>query len=165
MCRDSPHRAVDCYAGEWNRLFSNEQNSEGSNSHIESRRDINADGDELRIFLRESDDSGPSSLVEEILEFCDGECREDLESVAKREEQSRAWLDDRTSHATSIDGVRMYKNPLTAAALYRHLSVLVRDCDHHQRKVESLTELILAVRPNRHARRRQTIDVSSTPRI
>jgi hypothetical protein len=163
MCRDSPHRVVDCYAGEWNRLFSNEQNSEGSNSHIESRRDINADGDELRISLRESEESGPSSLVEEILEFCDGEQIEDLESVAKREGQRRAWLDDRTSHATSIDGVRIYKNPLAAATLYRHLSVLVRDCDHEQRKFYTLTELILAIRATRHARCGQTVDVSPTP--
>ena len=130
MCRDSPHRVVDCHAEEWNRLFSNEEHSEGSNSHLESRRDINADGDELSISLRESEESGPSSLVEEILEFCDGEHIEDLELAAKREGQGRAWLDDRSSRATSIDGVRIYKNPLTAAALYRHLSVLVRDCDH-----------------------------------
>jgi len=135
MCRDSPCHVVDCHAKEWHRLFSNGQNSEGGNSHFESRRDINADGDELSIFLRESEKSGPSSLVEEILEFCDGERIEDLESDAKREGQRRAaWLDDRSSPVTSIEGVRIYKNPLTPAALYRHLSVLVRDCDHQQRK-------------------------------
>lgn len=130
MCRDNPHRVVDCYAEEWNRLFSNEQNSEGSNSHLESRRDINADGDELSISLRESEESGPSSLVEEILEFCDAERIEDFELDVKREGHRRAaWLDDRSSRVTGINGVRMYKNPLTPAALYQHLSLLVRDRD------------------------------------
>lgn len=129
MCRD---RVVDCDAEEWNRLFSNEQNSEGNNSHLDSRRDINADGDELSISLRGSEESGPSSLVEEILEFCDEERIEDLELDAKTEEGQRraAWLDDRSSRVKSIDGVRIYKNPLTAAALYQHLGVLVWDCDH-----------------------------------
>ena len=130
MCRDSSHSVVDCYAEEWSRLFSNEQNSEESNSHLESRRDINPDVDELSISLRESEESGSSCLVEEILEFCDGARIEDLELDAKREGQHRhAWLDDRSSRVTSIDGVRTYKNPLTAAALYRHLAVLVRNYD------------------------------------
>ena len=117
--------------------------------------DMNADGDELRIFLRDSEESGPSSLVEEIVEFCNGYCVEEEETQA-------AWLDDRRFGATGSEGVRIYENRLTPDALHKHLKTPVWSYKKNS-ATHTLTEFTLAIRANRYARCRQTPGVSAIP--
>jgi len=113
-----------CYTKEWNPIFSKEPRFEESDSYLESRLDVHADGDELNIFLRDFEEPGPSNLVEEIQEFCKGMPIPDLESEVGNEGQRRgAWLNDWSSrHLTNSEGVRRYENPLSPAALYSHLN-------------------------------------------
>jgi hypothetical protein len=114
---------------EWHPLFSKEPQFEELDSYLESRRDIDADGDELDIFLRDFEEPSPSSLVEEIQEFCKGMPIHNLESEVGHEGQRRgAWLNDwGCRHLTSSESVRRYENPLTPAALYRHLNKEVQN--------------------------------------
>jgi len=124
-CEKRNHVHYWC-AKKWDPFFSNEQNIEKRNSYLESRQDINADGDELSIFLRDSEESGPSSLVEEIDEFCNSEYVEEEEEKGSEGEQHRtAWLDDRSFGVISSEGARIYENRLTPTELYNHLNTQV----------------------------------------
>jgi hypothetical protein len=113
-----------CYTKEWHPLFSKEPRFEELDSYLQSRRVIDADGDELDIFLRDFEEPSPSSLVEEIQEFCKGTPIPNLESEVGNEGQRRgAWLNDWSCrHLTSSEGARRYENLLTPSALYRHLN-------------------------------------------
>src|SRR5579871_2123801 len=137
-CEERNHILYGC-AKKWDPHFSNDQNVEERNSYLESRQDINADGDELSIFLRNSEESGPSSLVEEIVEFCNSEyVEEDEEDEEDEEEEGKgkddggrrqhraAWLDDRSFGVTSSKGVRIYEDRLTPDELYKYLNAPVR---------------------------------------
>ena len=118
-----------CYTKEWNPLFSKEPRFEECDSYLKSRIDVDADGDELGIFLRDLEDPSPSTLVEEVQEFCKGTTIPNLESEVENKNQRRgAWLNDWSSrHLTSSECVRKYENPLTAAALYGHLDKPVQN--------------------------------------
>jgi len=116
-------------AKKWDPRFENDQNFEKRNSYLESRMDINANGDELSIFLRDSEESGSSSLVEEMVAFCNGYYVEEEET-----RRGAAWLDDRTFGVTRSKGVRIYENRLTPDALCKHLKTPVRSHDYHAKK-------------------------------
>lgn len=90
---------------------------------------INANGDELSIFLRDSEESASSSLVEEMVAFCNGHCAEGEET-----RPGAAWLDDRTFGVTRSEGVRIYENRLTPEALCKHLKTPVRSHDDEAKK-------------------------------
>jgi len=117
------------YTKEWNPLFLKEVRFEESDSYLKNRLDVDADGDELDIFLRDFEEPNPSSLVEEVQEFCKGTSIPHLESEVENEGRRRgAWLNDWSSrHLTSSEGVRRYENSLTSAALYRHLNEPVQN--------------------------------------
>jgi hypothetical protein len=119
----------DCYAKEWDPLFSMDRNFKEDWSYVEWKRGIEADGNDFGIFLRDSEDSVPSCESEEVEEFCQGARLADLQSGAGMAGHRRgAWLDDRSSALpTGSRCVRKYKNPLTATALYQHLKEQVRD--------------------------------------
>jgi len=129
MSGEKRHHVLDFYAKKWKPLFSNNENAEKSNPYLENRKEIGADGDEWSIFLRDSE-SGPSSLVEEVLEFV-----KDFGSDTKWEEERRdAWLDDRSCRITTNKGVRISEKFLRPAALKQHLSVPVCTHGFQQRK-------------------------------
>lgn len=142
-CQERYNALYSC-AKKWNPLFSNDQNFEERNTYLECRQVINADGDELSIFLRDSEESGPSSEAEEILEFCKSECVEEevVEEVGGEEgkkssgwkQYRAAWLDDRSFGVTSSEGVRIYEDRLTPAALYKHLNTPVWSHDYQAKK-------------------------------
>jgi len=113
-----------CYTKKWHPLFLEEPRFEERDSYLKSRLGVDADGDELDIFLRDFEEQSPSSLVEEIRDFCKGTPIPNFESEVGNEDQRRgAWLNDWSCrHLTSSEGVRRYENPLTPAALYRHLN-------------------------------------------
>jgi hypothetical protein len=120
MSSEKRHHVLDCYVKKWNPVLSNNENAENSNSFAENRKEIDADGDEWSIFLRDSE-SGPCSLVEEIREFVDS-----FGSDTKWEEERRdAWLDERSCRITGSKGVRITKKFLRPAALKQYLSVPV----------------------------------------
>lgn len=119
----------DCCAKEWNPLFSKHQDFEESRFYLEARREIVRDGDELKVFLQDFEESGQgtSYLIEELQEFCQGTSLDDLKSgIGVAGQRRAAWLDDRTwcSDATG-KVVREYQNPLTATGLYQILNAPV----------------------------------------
>ena len=118
-----------CYTKEWNPLFSKEPRYEERDSYLKSRIDVDADGDELEIFLRDLEEPSPSTLVEEVQEFYKGTTILNIESEVENKCRRRgAWLNDWSCrHFTSSECVRKYENPLTAAALYRHLDKPVQN--------------------------------------
>lgn len=129
MSGEKRHHVLDCYAKQWDPLFSNNENAENSNPYLEIRKQIGADGNEWSIFLRDAE-SGPSILVEEVLEFVKG-----FGSDTKWEEERRdAWLDDRSCRITSSKGVRISEKFLRPAALKQHLSIPVWTRGFQQRK-------------------------------
>lgn len=114
--------APDCYAKEWSPLFSTYQNYEESRFYVEERRGLGGDADDLNIFLQEFEElrRGPSYLIEEFQEFCQGACLDDLKlGVGPAGERRAAWVDDRKwSPEPSREFVREYENPLTATDLF-----------------------------------------------
>lgn len=120
---------LDYYAKEWSRRFSKDQNFKEDGSWVDSKRKMDAVGDEFGIFLEDAESSVPCPQVEEVQEFCQGIRLEDLVASAGTAGQRRgAWLDDRCSvRLTNSRTVREYGNPLTATSLYQALKVKVRD--------------------------------------
>ncbi|OCK74043.1 hypothetical protein K432DRAFT_311503 [Lepidopterella palustris CBS 459.81] len=94
-------------------------------SHLEWKRGNDADGDDIRLFVQDFEDSVPSCIVEEVTQFCQDARLEDLISGTGTAGQRRvAWLDDRSfSSLMSSGSIREYKNRLTATELYHHLKV------------------------------------------
>ncbi|KAH8588290.1 hypothetical protein B0O99DRAFT_693577 [Bisporella sp. PMI_857] len=119
------HHPSDCYAKAWDPEFSEDRNFKEDKSYVECKMGINADGDDFGIFLRDSEDSVPSSKVGEVEEFVRGACLDDLKSGAGTAGQRRgAWLDDRsTPCSTTTRCVREYERRLTATTLYRLLKL------------------------------------------
>ena len=118
------------YKKEWDPEFLADRNFKEDESYVEYKRGINADGDDFDIFLRDSEDSVPCCKVEEVREFCQDACLDDLKKGARKAGTRRgAWLDDRSCPGLmgSSRCVRKYHNPLTATGLYRLLKEPVRD--------------------------------------
>ena len=82
-------------AKEWDELFSRDRNFKEQRSYVEWKRSVNAEGDELDIFLRETEDSIPLCSVEEVKAFCRGVRLSDLTSGSQTAARRAAWLDDR----------------------------------------------------------------------
>ena len=108
---------------QWDPIFSTERNFREDVSYVQVLRDINADGDDLDIFLRQYESPGPSCEVEEVKGFSQNasltstqnsaaEIQADVGYVAK------AWLDDREKASRSS---RKYQTQLNALELYELL--------------------------------------------
>jgi hypothetical protein len=141
-----------CFANNWDPVFSTHRDlKDDDESFVEARRGIGAGGDDLSIFLQDSEDSGSPCEVEEVREFCQGASLEDLKAGTGRAGQRQAaWLDDRNSpHLTGSGDARQYENPLTATGLYRLLKepVWKESKLPPWRKVKA--DLILAIRQQR----------------
>jgi len=115
----------DWYAKEWDPIFSTNRDFIDYQSYVESRRRPDAEGNNLGIFLQDYEDSVPSCKVEEVEEFCEDTCLDDLKSVDGAVNQLRAaWLDHRSIPRFGRDSeacVREYQNPLSASTLYQLL--------------------------------------------
>ncbi len=117
----SRHFPYDCYAAkEWNPLFSKDRSFNECSFYLETIGKIGAEDDLLSIWLQNFEEMEPCYMTEELREFCEDVHRDDRKSdVGLRR---AAWLDDRKfAHPTIKGGVRIYQNPLSAAALYRLL--------------------------------------------
>jgi hypothetical protein len=114
---------LDYHPKEWDSVFAKDRNFKEDGSHVERRRGIRADGDDLAIFLQDFEDSTPSCEVEEVGEFCRDARLDDLRLGAGTAGLRRAaWLDDRSCpRRASSAQARDYRNPLTAYELYKLL--------------------------------------------
>jgi hypothetical protein len=93
-----------------------------SRSYLEQKREIEAAGDGIELFFRDSDLSIPGCKVEELEDFAAGVSLNDFKYGAQSGAQcKRAWLDERSTTGE----IREHKNPLTAAQLYERLKCQV----------------------------------------
>ncbi|OCK76085.1 hypothetical protein K432DRAFT_307150 [Lepidopterella palustris CBS 459.81] len=113
----------DYYAKEWDPVFLTDRNFKEDESYVEKKRRIDAEGNDISIFLRDSEDSVPSCKVHEVEEFCQDARLDHLKfGVGTAGQRRAAWLDDRRFSLLMSGGcVREYQNPLTATGLYRLL--------------------------------------------
>lgn len=123
--RDYPR---NIFAKKWNQVFSTDRKFKEDESYIDEKRRLGALGDDLHVFLQDSEDWMPSSKVEEIEEFCQGARLDNLNSLGVRTTQRRAaWLDDRSfRHRHGSGCARRCQNALTASSLYKLLKKPVR---------------------------------------
>ncbi|OCK76055.1 hypothetical protein K432DRAFT_307225 [Lepidopterella palustris CBS 459.81] len=128
-CGETSGYSRDFFAKEWDPEFSKDRKFKKDWSYVEyKRRDLNADGDGISIFLQEFEDSVPSCIVEDISEFCKDVRLDDIQIGATRAgtaiQRRAAWLDDRSLCVEKHGCVREYENPLTAIQLYQMLKAL-----------------------------------------
>jgi hypothetical protein len=133
----------DCYAKEWNSVFSEDRNFKED----QTTWDINADGHDFGIFLQASESSVPFSRVEEIQEYCQGVRLENLKSGTCLTGRGAAWLDDRSFDLRKgVGSAREYENPLSASSLYLSLNIPVwNEPSSHFREPSGLMELSAAI--------------------
>ncbi|KAE9369078.1 hypothetical protein N431DRAFT_345415 [Stipitochalara longipes BDJ] len=102
----------------WDRVFSTKREfkEDWSRSYVDRKRDIEADGEGIGIFLQDYEDSGLDDKVEELKAFAGPVTLQHLEQGAGSAGLRReAWLDER-----SITGEkRDHKNPFTATQLHQ----------------------------------------------
>jgi hypothetical protein len=114
------------FAKEWDACFTKDRGPEGNTSYdtpyVDSKRDLQADHNGINLFLRDFDDS-VLCHVDEVERFCENASLGALLTASGPSGSRRgAWLDDRSFCDGPVGGgVREYRNPLTAAALYQCL--------------------------------------------
>lgn len=111
-----------CYIKKWDPIFSERRvSNEEDEAWVESNIGIDADGDDVGIFMRDIGTSVHSCAVEEVRQFCQATARH----------RKAAWLDDRSSNSNPTSGsVRTYKKPLSANQLYQILKSKVCEEEH-----------------------------------
>ena len=125
MSDNRESRSSDLDVKVWDPVYSSNRTFfEEATSYVERKRELNAVGDDINLFLRDSEDAIPSYEIEEVRGYCQDTGLDDLLSSTDTVAQRRtAWVDDRTE--TNNGGVREYDNPLAAIALYQSLKALV----------------------------------------
>lgn len=84
----------------------------------------------IENFMRDLEVSLPSDQIDDVVEFCQGSCLNDLRSGgADAGRYRRAWLDDRNYSPEKASGIpREYaESPLTPSQLYQILQARVRE--------------------------------------
>jgi hypothetical protein len=108
----------------WYPQFSTLRNLRCDRILVDVKKKINADGDDLDIFLTDCVGTASRCAIEVLGGFCRGVCLEDVVGARGRAGQWRSvWLDDR-SCIPDLEGsgdVRRYENPLSATGLYQAL--------------------------------------------
>jgi hypothetical protein len=115
--RKSPHFLVK----KWGSVFAEDRIPKEDEPFVEWKTKINGDGDGLDLFLGDEENSVPSREIEDVKEFCQGECVESVKpGTGVAGESRRAILNDR-SCIDSDDGGCECNSPLTATELYEYL--------------------------------------------
>lgn len=113
-------RLHNILAKEWPHFSIHPKSTKEDQNAIDTKRDVDGVGDDLRIFLQDSEDCILSNAVEEIGEFCQG--AEPDYPNPRAPQRRAAWLDDRSfQHRGNSGCARRYNNPLTANELHEHL--------------------------------------------
>src|SRR5579862_8035504 len=88
----------ECFENSWHPEFSTLRNPNDDQILVKFKKEVDADGDDLGIFIRDSTDTASLCEVEVLEDFCQGGCLEDVESGISTAGHRRAiWVDDRAS--------------------------------------------------------------------
>lgn len=140
------------YDKEWDPIFFTKRNFTDYESYVERRRRLDKEGNNLRIFLQDYEDSVPSCKVDEVEEFCEDARVDDIKLDNSIADQSRlAWFDQRSIPRFGVNGegcvtcFRKCRNPLSARRLYQLLREPVwNDIDISLKQLE-LIKSVLAI--------------------
>ncbi|GAM35746.1 hypothetical protein TCE0_017f04308 [Talaromyces pinophilus] len=108
----------------WNAEFLTDRNFKEGKPYVRLKSNTESEFGGIENFMQDSEESLPSNQVEEVVQFCQGVCPDDLKSsLAAAARHRRAWLDDRAYSPETGSGVpRKYTgNPLTPSQLYQLL--------------------------------------------
>lgn len=119
-----------CLPKRWNAEFLTDRNFKEETPYVRLKSDIQSVFGGIENFMQDLEESLPSDQVDEVVEFCQGVCPDDLRSgVAAAGSYRRAWLDDRAYSPEMGSGIpRNYTgNPLTPSQLYQIMQARVRN--------------------------------------
>lgn len=112
------------YAKKWDPVFSADRKfkEDWSRPYVELKRNIEASGDGIELFYRDSDGSIPACRVEELKKFAAPVSVDDVKAGrGSAGLRHGAWLDERSIAREA----REHKNPLTATQLYQRRKIPV----------------------------------------
>jgi len=136
------HQEV-CFENSWAPEFSKRREIHDEETYIESKKKFNADGDDLDLFFRDSEDTTPRCEVDVWKDFCCGVSLSDVEAGTSAAGHEVVWLDERNcSSERELKGrgdERHHANPLTATGLYRALK---EPRFHHENLPDAARRLI-----------------------
>jgi hypothetical protein len=111
-------------AKKWDSVFAEDRIPKEEPSYVEWKRKINGDGNDVDIFLEDDENSVPSREIEDVKEFCRGECVESVKSgMGVAGAWRRAILNDRSCIGSNDVGCE-HNSPLTvltATELYEYM--------------------------------------------
>jgi hypothetical protein len=114
----------DNYEERWNQTFFKERKFCDDRPWIDTLREVNADGDDLDLFLSPCDGPVPSCESEDIKRYCANVVLPSNQPESTADEPTaKAWLDDRER---STEDSRSYLGLLTATQLYESMIKNVR---------------------------------------
>jgi hypothetical protein len=116
-----------CFDNSWYSGFSTPQDPRDGNTLVDDKKKMNADGEFLDTFFRDSEKNASPCEVEVLADFCRGMSLKDVELCLGTAGYRRAvWLDDRENNPDLGESgdARQYGNPLTASGLYQALKKL-----------------------------------------
>jgi hypothetical protein len=113
----------------WDPIFYSDRNLPDEDcSWVECKRSpiIDADGDDISLVLKDSEDDPPSFEIEEVQEFLQRARLDELVAgTGVLRHQPFIWLDDRCSSPKSNEGFRTYSNPLSLVEFHDSLQAQV----------------------------------------
>ena len=126
MFPEKKDQLEECFENSWYPEFSRLRNLHDDKTLVEVKKKVNADGDDIGIFFKDSGDTASPCEVEVVEDFCQGTKLEDVESGNGTAGYRRAvWLHDSVSRCSpDLEGsgcVRQHEIPMTATGLQRAL--------------------------------------------
>ncbi|PVH69933.1 hypothetical protein DL98DRAFT_149862 [Cadophora sp. DSE1049] len=127
MTFDKRECLEDFFEKRWYQEFTRLRDQHDKKAVVDDKNQVNADGDDLGKFLRDSEDTASQCELEVLNLFCREIGLKDVkEGGPVAGFQKNAWLDERASTPDLTDSgdARPNENPLTATGLFRALAKL-----------------------------------------
>jgi hypothetical protein len=130
------------FSSSWCSEFSTFRNVRDEKTQIEINNEIDADGDDLTVFVRNFEDTASRCEIEIYKEFCHGVSFEDVRQHNGPAGSRKAmWLDERSNGGDALGSgdSRHHKNPITAV---QALKVLRETRFNHQNLPDAARRII-----------------------
>ena len=130
----------DFFEKRWYSEFTKRRKLRDEKAVVDVKKDVDADGDDLGKFLKDSDDTASKCELEVLNPFCQGVSLKDVkEGGPVAGFQKNVWLDERAADLQDSGDARPNENPLTATGLFRALTTLRYD---HEKLPDAARRLI-----------------------
>jgi hypothetical protein len=123
MTSNKPGGLEDFFEKRWYADFTRLRKLHDENPVVDDKKFVDADGDDLGNFLRDSDDTASQCELEVLKLFCQGVSLKDVkEGGPVAGFLKNVWLDERAPKLKDSGDARPNENPLTATGLFRALA-------------------------------------------